>query len=203
MKADRSDQELPAAADVPPEFALALDEASLIERIVRRDRAAFEALYRRYFPRLTRFVERMVRRPQVVGEVVNDTMWVVWRKAASYNGQSKVSTWIFSIAYRIALRALGRLRDPVECEAPDAPAPAEAEPDRELMLRQDRRLLEEAMAKLSAEHRAVIDLTYFHDCACREVAQIVGCPVDTVKTRLFYARRRLRVLLAQREGDLR
>lgn len=204
LKTDGSERSTAAVAEAPAgELALALDETTLIERIVQRDRAAFEALYRRYYPRLTRFVERMTRRPQIAGEVVNDTMWVVWRKAASYNGQSKVSTWIFSIAYRITLRTLGRQRDPVDWEAPETPAPEESEPDQELMRRQDRHVLEKAMAQLSAEHRAAIELTYFHGCTCREIAQIVGCPVDTVKTRLFYARRRLRTLLAQREGDLR
>ena len=181
----------------------AVDEQTLIERIAGKDRAAFEDLYRRYFPRLTRFIERMVRRPQIVGEILNDTMFVVWRKAATYNGQSKVSTWIFSIAYRTALRAMGRQRDPVEWEAPDLPAPPETEPESSLIQQQDRRILDEALRQLTAEHRAVIELTYMHECACREIAQIVGCPVDTVKTRLFYARRRLKSLLGQRMGDLR
>ena len=199
-RADRNSSPNGLRADA---LAPTVDEQTLIERVALRDRAAFEDLYRRYFPRLTRFIERMVRRPQIVGEILNDTMFVVWRKAATYNGQSKVSTWIFSIAYRTALRALGRQSDPVEWEAPEVPAPPEAEPESSLIQRQDRRILDEALSQLTAEHRAVIELTYMHECACREIAQIVGCPVDTVKTRLFYARRRLKSLLAQRMGDLR
>jgi len=183
--------------------AALLDEQTLLARVVRRDRAAFEALYRGYFPRLTRFVERTVRRPQVVCEVVNDTMLVVWRRADSYNGQCKVSTWIFSIAYRTALRAVRRSPGPSDGEAPDVAASFEVEPEQVLMHRQERRILDEALLHLTDQHRAVVELTYFSDCSCREIAQIVGCPVDTVKSRLFYARRHLRSYLARRHGDLR
>jgi RNA polymerase sigma-70 factor (ECF subfamily) len=59
-----------------------------------------------------------------------------------------------------------------------------------------------AMAQLTAEQRAVIELTYYHGCPYREIAQIMGCPVETVKTRMFYARRRLRDLLQSHRKDL-
>src|ERR1700746_2882967 len=88
------------------------DEAVLLLRIAVGDREAFETLYRGYFPRLTRFLERVMRRPHTVEEVLNDTMLVVWRKAATFNAQSKVSTWIFSIAYRKALKAIKRFDEP-------------------------------------------------------------------------------------------
>ena len=193
-----------ARASVPGAGAApALDEPMLLERIARHDRAAFDVLYRRYFSRLSRFLGRMIRRPQLVGEVVNDTMLVVWRKAGSYNGQSRVSTWIFAIAYRTALKAIGRQQDGCGVDVPEAESPEESSPERILMRMQDRRILDAAMQGLSAEHRAVIELTYFHDCACRDVALIVGCPVDTVKTRLFHARRRLKALLSTKAEDLR
>jgi RNA polymerase sigma-70 factor (ECF subfamily) len=178
------------------------DEQGLLERVAGGDKIAFEALYRIYFPRLNRFVDRMVRRPQLTCEIVNDTMHVVWRKAASYNGHSRLSTWIFGIAYRTALKALGRLNEPVEVLEDEPHATCPRSPDEDLIRRQDRRILDDAMSHLSAEHRAVIELAYYQDCACREIAQIVECPVDTVKSRMFYARRRLRVLLEARTGDL-
>jgi RNA polymerase sigma-70 factor (ECF subfamily) len=181
-----------------------VDDAALVARVVDGDRGAFDALYFAYFPRLTRFVERMVRRPHLVGEIVNDTMLVVWRRASTFNGQSKVSTWIFSIAYRSALHALRGLRDAVEVEeGEDEPIAPDAGPDASLMQLQDRRILDIALAALTPEHRAVVELTYFEECTCREIAQVVGCPVDTVKTRLFYARRRLRTLLASKKEDVR
>ena len=177
------------------------DEAALLRRIAGGDRAAFETLYRGYFPRLTRFLERVMRRPQAVEEVLNDAMLVVWRKAASFSGESKVSTWIFAIAYRKALKALKKFDEPVEADddAAESPQPG---PEGHLMQRQLTALLWESIGSMSAEHRAVIELTYYHGYAYREIAQIMGCPVDTVKTRMFHARRRLRLMLSGWKEEL-
>jgi RNA polymerase sigma-70 factor (ECF subfamily) len=179
----------------------AADEVLLLGRVAAGDRLAFETLYRGYFPRLTRFLERLMRRPQVVEEVLNDAMLVVWRKAASFSGQSKVSTWIFAIAYRKALKAMTRFDDPVESddELSESPLPG---PEGRLMQRQLAESLWESIGSMSAEHRAVIELTYYHGYAYREIAQIMGCPIDTVKTRMFHARRRLRLMLSDWKEDL-
>src|SRR5436190_23083870 len=83
----------------------ALDEPRLIERIAGRDLQAFEELYRAYHPRLTRFLMNMLRRPHLVEEALDDTMMVVWKRPDAFNGSSKVSTWIFAIAYRTARKA--------------------------------------------------------------------------------------------------
>lgn len=177
------------------------DEAALVVRVAAADRAAFETLYRAYYPRLRRFLERMTRRLPLVEEVVNDTMMVVWRRAHTYDRVSKVSTWIFAIAYRQALKALSRVDDAVLPSDSDEIVPAYAQPEGELQREQWRAHLGEALGALSPEHRAVIELTYYNGYACREVAEIMGCPVDTVKTRMFYARRKLKTLLALNAED--
>jgi len=179
----------------------ASDDVGLLQRVAAGDRAAFEALYRGYFPRLTRFLERVMRRPQAVEEVLNDAMLVVWRKADSFSGQSKVSTWIFAIAYRKALKAMKGLDEPVESDddASESPQPG---PEGHLMQKQLTEILWDNIGRMSAEHRAVIELTYYHGYAYREIAQIMGCPIDTVKTRMFHARRRLRLMLSDRMEDL-
>jgi RNA polymerase sigma-70 factor (ECF subfamily) len=175
------------------------EELRLVGCVCAGDRSAFEALYRLYHPRLTRFLDRMTRRPGMVEELLNDTMLVVWRRAASYNGRSKVSTWVFGIAYRSALKALRQLDEAVEGEDAEEPAGAEDdEPEHHLGRLQVHALLLRALQGLSAEHRAVVDLTYFHGLDYREIAEVVDCPVDTVKTRMFHARRRLRLLLGGR-----
>jgi RNA polymerase sigma-70 factor (ECF subfamily) len=170
-------------------------EAGLVGRVARGDLRAFEALYRLYHPRLTRFLLNIVRRPQLVEEVLNDTLMVVWRRADSYNHASKVSTWIFAIGYRKALKALHKLDEPIEDEHAEARECPEAGPEQLLGLRQIGERLTSAMRALSAEHRAVVDLTYFHEMGYREIAEVMDCPVDTVKTRMFYARRHLRNML--------
>lgn len=177
-------------------------EVGLLGRIVNGELPAFEQLYRAYHPRLTRFLDRLTRRPGLVEELLNDTMLVVWNRAATYNGASKVSTWIFAIAYRKAMKALSRLDEPMpEENEDDQPAPTESGPEYHAAQSQIRAALAQAMDHLSFEQRAVVHLTYFHGIGYREISEVVGCPVDTVKTRMFHARRRLKTLLSGRLED--
>ncbi len=186
----------PAGAPLP-------EEAELLRRIAIRDRGAFDVLYRAYFYRLGRFLEQITHRPYLTEEIINDTMVVVWRKAHTFNGTSRVSTWIFGIAWRTAMKALKRLGATAEITADETPAPAAEEPENAFIRREWRERIARALATLSAEHRAVVELTYYHGCAYREIAQIVGCPVDTVKTRMFHARRKLKELLGGEVEDTR
>ena len=172
------------------------DDVSLLRRVSEGDPRAFEALYRIYHPRLSRFAANLVRKPEAVEEVVNDTLLDVWRKPDSYNGACKLSTWIFAIAYRKALKARRRMDEPVEDVHAEGRPSDEAGPEQQLGQRQVREALLAAMATLSADHRTVVDLTYFHEFGYREIAEIMGCPVDTVKTRMFHARRILKTTLA-------
>jgi RNA polymerase sigma factor (sigma-70 family) len=178
-----------------------LVDALLLQRVVHRDRDAFETLYRLYVRRLTRFLERVTRKPLEVEEVLDDTMMVVWDKAATFNGHSKVSTWIFSIAYRKALKALRALDEPVECDDNTWPL-NENGPEGPLMQRELHHVLASALMRLSPEQRAVVELVFYHGCAYGEISQIVGCPIGTVKTRMFHALRRLRAMLSDIRGDL-
>jgi len=179
----------------------ASSEAELVARVATGDRIAFERLYRAYLPRLTRFLQQLTRRPQAVEEAINDTMLVVWRKAARYSNESKVSTWIFAIAYRRGLKLLKQFDEPV-ADGADWNRSGEDTTESGAIQQELRAVLGAAMAQVSAEQRAVIELTYYQGCAYREIAEIMGCPVDTVKTRMFHARRRLRLLLAERRQDL-
>lgn len=179
----------------------AVDETRLIARIADGDLRAFEQLYRIYHPRLTRFLFNILRRPQLVEEALNDTLMVVWRRPDSFNGTSKVSTWIFAIAYRTALKARSRNDEPVEDTAADERASLEPGPEQAMGHRQVQAILAGAMGRLSAEHRAVVDLTYFHEAGYREIAEILDCPVGTVKTRMLHARRHLKTILADRVGS--
>ncbi len=144
---------------------------------------------------------QILKRPQLVEEVLNDTMLVVWRQPERYNGKSKVSTWIFAIAYRKALKALRGRDEPVEdSQAAERVSPDDG-PEQQLGRAQARAALVVAMGELSADHRAVVDLTYFHECGYREISELMDCPVDTVKTRMFHARRRLKSLLSGKLAD--
>lgn len=186
----------PAAASAPARTAAAESlERALLAAIQRGERTAFDALYRLYHPRLSRFLGPMLRQGDLVEEALNDTLLVVWQRPEAFDGRSKLSTWIFGIAYRKALKALSRLDLPVSADDADEPTDPGPGPEQRLGLAQLRGRLAGALAELSPEHRAVVELCYFHDMAYGEIAEVVGCPPDTVKTRMFYARRRLRLLL--------
>jgi RNA polymerase sigma-70 factor (ECF subfamily) len=182
-----------------PEKAAAATDIELLEKVRGGDRAAFEKLYRSYHPRLTRFLQTLIRRPTLVEEVLNDTMMVLWTRPDSFHGASKLSTWVFSIAYRKAMKGLRKQDEAIEDKDADRRVSLDAGPDDSSSRARVHRLLLEAMAELSPVHRAVVDLTYFHELGYREIALVLECPVDTVKTRMFHARRHLKKRLS---GDL-
>lgn len=178
------------------------DDGELVRQIREGDRLAFQALYRAYFPRLARFLDRMTRNVPLLEEVINDTMLVVWQKADSYDGSSKVSTWIFGIAYRQALKALRALDEPLE-DLPEPPGEEWHEPEHALAARQLQRGVGRALDALPLEQRAVVCLTYYHGMAYQEIAETMGCPVNTVKTRMFHARLRLKDMLSDHMEEIR
>ena len=176
-------------------------EAGLIGRIAAGDRHAFETLYRGYFPRLTRFLHRMTRSVPLIEEIVNDTMLVVWQKAATFDASCKVSTWIFAIAYRKACKALHGLDEPVEAFPDDCEGELAFQPEWQFEQERLAHAVDAALAALPLQQRAAFQLTFYHDMGYAEIAEIMECPVNTVKTRLFHARKRLALLLgSQLEG---
>jgi RNA polymerase sigma-70 factor (ECF subfamily) len=170
-------------------------ERDLIARVGAGDRKAFEELYNLYHRRMARFLTRLTRRYDIAEEVINDTFWVVWRKARTFRGDSQPSTWIFGIAYRKArnaFRASARIAEQ-NLTAELAPLTTESPSDAEEL----RDWLGRALEQLPLEQRLALQLCYELGHSCEEIAAIMGCPVNTVKTRLFHARAKLQKLLPQ------
>jgi len=195
MTLERGGFDPKGAADASPEG----EDQRWLAQIALGDRAAFDRLYRRYYDRLFRFVLRVTGRMNLVEDVINDTMIVIWRKAGDYRAAARPSTWIFGIAYRKGLKALSReLRAPETVdELPELEQPPADALDREGL----HAAIRQAVMQLPPEHRAVVDLTFFFNRSYDEVAQILDCPVGTVKSRMFHARAKLRPLLSQLIGD--
>lgn len=167
-------------------------DADLLAHIAAKDRPAFEQLYHRYHRRLAGYLCRWLKKPEMVEEVLNDVMFAVWTQAGQFAGRSRVSTWIFGIAYRQAMKAVSR----ASRHAQTSEEGLEEATAKGLTAQRDLRLsLEKVLRVLSPEHRTVVELTYFEDCSYQEIADIVRCPVNTVKTRMFYARKHLRQVL--------
>jgi RNA polymerase sigma-70 factor, ECF subfamily len=170
-------------------------EVHLIARIAEGDRNAFEELYHLYHRRMARFLTRLTRRYDIAEEVINDTFWVVWTKAHTFRGDSQPSTWILGIAYRKArnaFRATARLAE--QNLQPELMPLTNEEPNTTEELRD---WLTRALAELPVEQRLAVELCYELGHSCEEIATIMDCPVNTVKTRLFHARAKLQRLLPQ------
>jgi RNA polymerase sigma-70 factor (ECF subfamily) len=174
-------------------------ERELLERISRhKDQAAFRSLYGNYYQRLSRLLSRMSVRREDIEEVINDTFWVVWTKAADFRGASQLSTWIIGIAYRRALNALRRAKiRPVSDQPFDEDSISVDSTD---AAETDGRWLAQGLTRLPVEQRMALELTYTLGHSCEEVAAILDCPVNTVKTRLFRARETLKQVLPQLAG---
>lgn len=174
-------------------------ERMLLRRISTGDRDAFRDLYLRYHRRLARFLTRLTHRREDAEEIINDTLWIVWQRAGEFRGASRVSTWIMGIAYRRALKLIRRAATHARALTLEL---GEADPtaDDALEATANRQLLERALAVLPLEQRLVLEFTYYLDHSCEEVAAIMDCPVNTVKTRMFHARRKLRALLGADAG---
>jgi RNA polymerase sigma-70 factor (ECF subfamily) len=173
-------------------------ELALIRRVSLRDRGALRELYLLYHRRLSRFLMRITQRQDLAEEIINDTLLVVWNSAERFRGDSRVSTWIVGIAYRRALKSVRKRRsfELVELEASDNLIGVD-----NLQACETQEWIGEALEELPIEQRMCLELAYVLGHSCEEIASITSCPVNTVKTRLFHARRKLSVLLPRLAGN--
>jgi RNA polymerase sigma-70 factor, ECF subfamily len=170
-------------------------ELELLRLIVLQDRTAFKELYLIYHRRLARFLMRITPQHELIEEVINDTMWTVWQKAASFRGASRVSTWIVGIAYRRALKALRRVGNAMNTSIDEAALVA-TQPVMDI----EREWLQHGLNELPLEQRMVLELAYLMGHSCEEIAEIMQCPANTVKTRMFHAREKMRRSLPRLAG---
>jgi RNA polymerase sigma-70 factor (ECF subfamily) len=175
----------------------ASDEA-LIRAIAKGDKGAIGTLYVRHSARIARFIMRIVRNESSVDEIVNEVFLDVWRRADQFEGKSQVATWLMGIARYKAISEIRRHSEaPLDAnvaatieDPADSPATTMDKNDRSA-------ILHKCLAKLSPQHREVINLIYYQEKKIEEVARFLGAPVNTIKTRMFYARSRMAELLAE------
>lgn len=168
-------------------------ELALLARIGNVDRNALTELYLAYHDRLFKFVFRLTRSHTIAEELVNDVMLVVWRKASTFRGESKVSTWVFGIAYRLAMRRVSKRQKRVLREVDVTPELVAEEAPIEL---ED--WVQSGLEALPAAQQVAVVLVFYLGLSYEEVSQVTDCPVNTVKTRMFHARKKLREHLEYR-----
>jgi RNA polymerase sigma-70 factor, ECF subfamily len=189
-----------AAAAAAPSLAAAAQTSAdelLVERIASGDRLAMQALFARHRTSVYRWLLRFVSDATLAEDLLSEVFLDVWRQAGRFEARSSVSTWLLSIARYKALSARRRRTDAELDEQIEATV-ADTSDDPEAALEKKARndSLHQALTKLSTEHRQVIDLVYYHEKSVEEVAQILDVPAATVKTRMFYARKKLAVLVS-------
>jgi RNA polymerase sigma-70 factor (ECF subfamily) len=164
----------------------------LVERIAGGDKLAMQVLFARHRTAIYRWLLRFVGNETVAEDLVSDVFLDVWRQAGRFEGRAAVSTWLLSIARFKALSARRRRPDAELDEVIEATV-ADPTDDPEVTLEKKNRdeLVREALTTLSSEHREIIDLVYYHEKSVEECAQILSIPRATVKTRMFYARKKL------------
>jgi RNA polymerase sigma-70 factor, ECF subfamily len=183
------------SAAAPPEHAAAREIASdevLIRRIAGGDQLAMQTLFVRHRVALYRWLLRLVGDEALAEDLLSDVFLDVWRQAAKFEARSSVSTWLLAIARYKALSARRRRIDAeLDEEVPVIIADPADNPELVLQKKNQTELVRHSLARLSPEHGEVIDLVYYHGKSVREVAEIVGVAAATVKTRMFYARKKL------------
>jgi RNA polymerase sigma-70 factor (ECF subfamily) len=184
-----------------------IEDLELVSRFQNGDRAAFSELFRRHQLNVSRVIARMLGEPSrqhrhvaELEDLVQDVFVQVYRSLGTFRGNAKVTTWLYRIAVNVVLmhRRSARSR-PVFCPDDDTVTPVSPEPiaDDELVRNANVHALYRLLAQLSEKKRTVYILHEIEGLSAAEVAEIVGAPVLTVRTRLYYARRELIALLRE------
>jgi RNA polymerase sigma-70 factor (ECF subfamily) len=172
-------------------------DIALIRSIAAGDKYAMQILFARHNVRVFRFVLRFVGDKSAAEDLVSDVFLDVWRQAPRFEVRSQVSTWLLAIARNKALSALRRRStEELDEDAAAAVEDPQDNPEVTLQSRQKAEILLNCLTQLSPAHREAIDLVYYHEKSINEVAEIIGVPPNTVKTRMYYARKRIAELMA-------
>lgn len=172
------------------------EEAVLLQRIADNgDTRALEVLYKAYRPRLAGFLRRVTDNQELISESVNEVMYRVWKHAGQFNGGSKVSSWIFAIAYRECRRIVEKENKHANIADALAAESDLVEVSTDSSAADEREVIQTALTQLPAEQRLAIEMSYFLGKSVKDIAEIANCPENTVKTRMHHARRKLRELI--------
>src|SRR3954454_18702398 len=163
-------------------------DESLVVSIAKGDKRALQTLYGRHNVRVYRFALRFLNDESLAEDVVSEVFLDVWRQAARFEARSKVSTWLLAMARNKALSMLRRRStEELDEEVAEFIEDPSDDPEVTMQKKQQSSLLQECLTQLSPAHREIIDLVYYHSKTIEEVVEIIGVPVNTVKTRMFYA----------------
>jgi RNA polymerase sigma-70 factor, ECF subfamily len=170
-------------------------DQTLIEAIAFGDRAAMDMLYARHKTQSYRFIVRIVKDPVLAEDILSEVFLSVWQNAKKFKSESRVRTWILAIAKNQALSAKRTPRATTELAEAENIVDSGTSPEEAVLVMDRNALIRRCISRLSVDHREIIDLVYYQGQTIEEVAQVLSIPINTVKTRMFYARQKLKDLL--------
>jgi RNA polymerase sigma-70 factor (ECF subfamily) len=170
----------------------ALSDLEVLKQVADGDKRGLETLYSRHSSRTFKFLLRLTSDRSLAEDLTHDVFLEVWKSAKRFEARSSVATWILSIARYKAMDARRKKRTLTE---QDLPGRAEPSPEVTAMQASSSDYMRQCLAALSEEHREIIDLVYFHEKSVKEAAEVLDIPEATVKTRMFYARKKLKEML--------
>ena len=167
-------------------------DRALVDRVAKGDRAAVRLLFMRHHARIYRFVARQTGSEMMADDIANEVFLELWKQAPSFEGRSEVSTWLLGIARFKALSFLRKKKEEWIDDDDAAQVADSADTPEVVTMKEDKAAaLRRLVNALPEEHRTVIDLAYYHGQSVTEIGEVLGIPVATVKTRMFYARKKL------------
>jgi RNA polymerase sigma-70 factor, ECF subfamily len=180
-----------------PAVAQDTSDEALIAQIAQRDKRALQQLYSRHHVRIYRFALRFLNDEAAAEDIVSEVFIDVWRQAERFEGRSQVTTWLLAIARNKALSLLRRRSsEELDDEVAEFIEDPSDNPEVAMLKSQRASVLQDCLTQLSPAHREIVDLVYYHEKSVEEVAEIIAVPANTVKTRMFYARKRIGELMA-------
>jgi RNA polymerase sigma-70 factor (ECF subfamily) len=169
--------------------------AALVVMVAAGNRLAMQVLFARHQPRVYRFLLRLLGSKAVAQDLTSEVFLSVWQQASRFRARSTFSTWLLAIARNKAMTELRRRHDVPDDGNNNEIADPNDDPEVTYAVKRRGEILRKCLTRLAREHREIIDLVYYHEKSVQEVAQIMGIPRNTVKTRMFYARKKLSKLL--------
>jgi RNA polymerase sigma-70 factor (ECF subfamily) len=167
-------------------------DRALVDRVAKGDRAAVRLLFMRHHARVYRFAARQTGSEMMADDIANEVFLELWRQAPGFEGRSEVSTWLLGIARFKALSLLRKRKEDWIDDEKAAAVPDGADTPEVVTMKEDKgAALRRFVDALPEEHRMVIDLAYYHGQSVSEIGEVLDIPVATVKTRMFYARKKL------------
>lgn len=174
-------------------------DIALVQRIAAKDEAALQELYATYGQRLYVFALRLTGDPAQAEDVIQDVLVIVWRSAQKFRGESRLLAWLLGIVHHTAMKSLRHRVTPITDEMEASLIATSPLPEEQALAGERSEWVRKGLQRLSPEHRAVLELVFYQGMSLQEAAQVCGCPIGTVKSRLSYARQQLRGVLSRTE----